>query len=364
MIERRELVRLASLCARVAPRKPQEPRMGAALLEASGGRLRLSATDQLSAIRVSAEAAVSCDGACGVPAHRLAEIASMAPDGPIGLRLTGKRLEVQAGRARTSVPVWASGEAPWSPEAVDPCLTARAPVEALAALLTAAAALPVADVERWGLNGVQFERCGEALCVRGTDGHRLAHTGMVAEAIEGDTPSDVLGSVDSLSLMARALTGCHGDATLTIGRASLSVEAGGVWLWSRAVEGEAPNARAIVPTDHTVEITCQPAELAEAVRRAMRVRESVDLCVGGALEVVAMSPIGEHRETVPADLAFKHATMMRVRGAYLIDALAPLAGLAVIRQAGALSPVTVTAGSAPSLDGAEYTAIVMPMRPD
>lgn len=360
-VSKEAAVRAAKVCARVAPRKAVTPELGCVLLEADADGLRMSATDTEIAVSLPVACVVDEDGEAAVPAARLAEVLAMAPGEAVEIRISARRLEVRSGRAVTRIAMMAADAMPPRPSEVDPCLTVTAPAPELAAFLEAASTMPVGAPKRYGLSGVLLSVDG-ALCATSTDGHRLHRIG-VDLPTEGEGPRQSLAPCAGMAALASALGGAEGDATLTVGEGAMRVECAGAVAWARMLDGEFPDASAVMPTTHAYRITVRPGDLAAAVQRAARAHAKVTLTPSGDLvEVSTSSTEGEHREGVAAEVEGEAPTI-HLGATLLRDALAFIGGETVeIRSAHALAPVSITDGSAPSLSGVGRTALIMPMR--
>lgn len=377
-IDRAHFAAAAKIAATVAPRRPSDPVHGAVLLETAGDGIRVTATDGEAAISVRVPVvpgAVAEPGAVAVPAHRLAAVVADAPADVLTLSATDRAVTVAAGAARTRLPAWAASEAVPAPRRVDASLTVRGPAASLRAYLDRVAALPAAGAERWGLNGTALHvRDGVAVAVA-TDGHRAHKIGTSADlTVDGTPPEDALLAGDGARTLARALAAVdsaalENGAVLELGTAAARVVWADGYAWVAMLHGTAPDVGAIVPVSARLTLRVRPADLAAAVTRAARLRPSVALTVDAAAGAVVVSVDGSdgaHSEPVAAEIDGAADAPIGLAAGYLTAALSCVGGeVAQIGCNGALSPVTVTAaGVAPSMDGRDAFALIMPVRLD
>src|SRR5690349_14098264 len=85
-IERDLFADAVAWVARSLPHRPAVPVLGGVLVEATGGRLRLSASDHEVCAQAAVDAEVSESGSVLLPGRLLAEIARGLPAEPVELR--------------------------------------------------------------------------------------------------------------------------------------------------------------------------------------------------------------------------------------------------------------------------------------
>src|SRR3974377_1096963 len=103
-VSRRDLVRELSLPQGVVEKKTTIPILSNVLLEATGDRVKLTATDLELGIQCSCPARVKKDGAGTVPARKLLDFVRLLPEGEVTMKfLENHWANITAGRSRTRI---------------------------------------------------------------------------------------------------------------------------------------------------------------------------------------------------------------------------------------------------------------------
>ncbi|CAN0556684.1 unnamed protein product, partial [Laminaria digitata] len=179
-IERSTLLRSLTHVQGVVERRTTIPILSNVLLQATGGKLGLTATDMDLAIIEGTPAEVAQDGSTTVPAHTLYDIVRKLPEGSqveIGSGGEQGQLEIRSGRSKLSLttlpsedfPVMSDGDLPHS-------FTISA--ELLRRLVDRTRFAMSTEETRYYLNGLYFHAAetdgSPVLRIVATDGHRLA----------------------------------------------------------------------------------------------------------------------------------------------------------------------------------------------
>src|ERR1035438_8169808 len=103
-VSKADLVRELSLSQGVVEKKTTIPILSNVLLEASGDRITLTATDLELGIRCSCPVRVKKEGAGTVPARKLLDFVRLLPDGDINIKfLENHWASITAGRSKTKI---------------------------------------------------------------------------------------------------------------------------------------------------------------------------------------------------------------------------------------------------------------------
>src|SRR5499427_3697626 len=180
-VSKADLVRELSLSQGVVEKKTTIPILSNVLLEASGDRVNLTATDLELGIRCSCPARVKKEGSGTVPARKLLDYMRLLPEGDVNMKfLENHWASITSGRSRTRIAGMSREsypELPAMPEA-----TAEIPVKTLAAMIARTGFAISMEESRFTLNGALLVMRPEGLTMVATDGHRLAY--MQAPAAE------------------------------------------------------------------------------------------------------------------------------------------------------------------------------------
>src|SRR3954466_16272343 len=104
-VSRSDLVRELSLSQGVVEKKTTIPILSNVLLEATGDRISLTATDLELGIRCSCPARVKKEGSGTVPAKKLLDYVRLLPEGDVNMKFMDNHwAHITSGRSRTKIP--------------------------------------------------------------------------------------------------------------------------------------------------------------------------------------------------------------------------------------------------------------------
>jgi len=288
--------------------RPTVQIFGSVLLQASGGRLELAATDMEISVRSSFDVDVESDGSAAVPGRLLSDIVRLLPASSVEIayRAEENTLLVQSGSAAYSIRTYAVEDFPRLPDvgAVSLSTLAAAPFfDAVTSVGRAAGR----DESRPVLTGIFVRLSAGNLVMVATDSYRLSAreteiAGSAAE-LEAIVPARAL---DELKRIA------GGAEEIQLGTLDNHVVFGvnGTWLTSRRIDGQFPDHTKLIPdaSEFTVQLELPRAELLEVVRRmAVMAHRASPLRLRleeGELTVSAQTQdVGEARETLPVSFA-------------------------------------------------------------
>src|SRR6476646_9695142 len=133
-VNKSELVRELSLSQGVVEKKTTIPILSNVLLEASGDRITLTATDLELAIRCSCPARVKKEGSGTVPAKKLLDYVRLLPEGDVNMKfLENHWANITAGRSRTRMAGMSRESFPELPQM--PAPMAEIPVKTLTSMI-------------------------------------------------------------------------------------------------------------------------------------------------------------------------------------------------------------------------------------
>src|SRR3954451_6823124 len=103
-VSKQELLKELTATQGVVERKTTIPILSNFLLEASDGKLTITATDLDLSLRTSCPAKVKKEGACTVPARKLYEYVKLLGDGDISIKLLENHwVQIRSGRSNTKM---------------------------------------------------------------------------------------------------------------------------------------------------------------------------------------------------------------------------------------------------------------------
>src|SRR5215471_17884089 len=172
-VNKSDLVRELSLSQGVVEKKTTIPILSNVLLEASGERVTLTATDLELGIRCSCPARIKKEGSGTVPARKLLDFVRLLPEGDVTMKfLENHWANITAGRSRTRIAGMSRESFPELPDM--PAKIAEVPVRTLASMIGRTQFAISMEESRFTLNGALLVMRPEGLTMVATDGHRLA----------------------------------------------------------------------------------------------------------------------------------------------------------------------------------------------
>ena len=350
----------------IVERRTTIPILSNVLLEAAGGTLTVSATDQEIGVRRACSAKVKNPGTVTASARKLYEMVREFPDGDIVI--SGKDnnwIEVKAGKGRFRLVGLDPREFPEMPKATaeGARLAVKISGETLSHMLEMTSFAISSDETRMSLNGILIEGTDNGhLRIVATDGHRLA---MISRPIEGaSTGSGAILPRKAVGELRKILEADEHDIDLIVGDGVAYVMRGPVEMSMRLVEGEFPDYTQVVPKKSSKIAKVDAASLHAGLRRVSIVSgersKGVKLDLEkGKLELSTINPdVGEGTEEVDVDYDGE-PVHVGFNARYLIDVLSVLPGDKVVEIGlnDEVSPGVIRVA-----DDAEYRYIVMPMR--
>lgn len=299
-IERAGLLKALGHVHSVVERRNTIPILANVLLEASDGRLSLTATDMDLAIVDTVPAEVEVASATTVQAHTLYDIVRKLPEGAqVGIDAPGGNgvMTIRAGRSTFSLatlpaedfPKIASGELPHSFELA---------AAALRGLIDRTRFAISTEETRYYLNGIYLHAAASdkvsVLRTVATDGHRLARCEMALPAGAERMPGIIVPR-KTVNEVRKLIDGMESPVQLSLSDTRLRIASDGVVLISKLIDGSFPDYERVIPTgnDKVMEVACR--DFAAAVDRVATIAteksRAVKLSVGrNHLTVSATSP--------------------------------------------------------------------------
>src|SRR6476659_2696092 len=202
-VNKSDLVRELSLSQGVVEKKTTIPILSNVLLEASGDRITLTATDLELGIRCSCAARVKKEGSGTVPAKKLLDYVRLLPEGDVNMKfLENHWANITAGRSRTRIAGMSRESCPERPEM--PAATAEIPTKTLTSMIARTSFAISMEESRFTLNGALLLLKPDGMIMVATDGHRLAFVesgvdgGQVSTTFRALLPRKAMGEIAKL----------------------------------------------------------------------------------------------------------------------------------------------------------------------
>jgi len=363
-VSKADLARELGLSQGVVEKRTTIPILSNILLEASGDRLTLTATDLELGIRASCPARVKKEGAGTIPARKLLDYVRLLPDGDINIKfLENHWASITAGRSKTKIAGMSRESYPELP--VMPELITEIPCKQLASMITRTVFAISMEESRFTLNGALLLLKEDGMVMVATDGHRLAYVeakGEQQKSFRALIPRKAMGEIVKLADEAppEAKLSFSGDDN------HLFFQFGNRLLITRKLSGNFPDYERVLPADNVHIATLDKAEIKSAIERVAQFADERSRAIRvqfaeGEVRVFSSSvETGESEESVPTEY---HGPELEIgfNASYLLDFLRAIPqdrvafALKDQKSAGELQP------SAEVLKD-KYRYVVMPMR--
>ncbi|HSC51008.1 MAG TPA: DNA polymerase III subunit beta [Gaiellaceae bacterium] len=299
---RDELARALGIVSRGVSTRTSVQILAGILLQASGGRLELAATDMELSLRTSFEAAVQGEGSVVVPGRLLLELARLLPDADVTVehKLEEAAVEVRSGSAVYRLHTYNAEDFPRLPDA-QTAERHEVDRERLLETVSRVSRSASRDESRPVLTGVLMRFEPGHLVMAATDSYRLS---VKETGIEGDVP-ELEAIVPARALQELARIAQAGERIeLGVHENQVVFSTGDALLTTRRIDGQFPNYKQLVPEAFEHELGLPREELLEVVRRvAVMAQRNSPLRLrfaDGELTVSAQTQdVGEARESLP-----------------------------------------------------------------
>jgi DNA polymerase-3 subunit beta len=370
-VSKADLVRELGLSQGVVEKKTTIPILSNVLLEASGDRLYLTATDLELGLRTSCPAKVKKQGSGTIPAKKLLDYVRLLPDAEITVKFgenhwasltCGKSKSRIAGMSRESFP-----ELPPMPETV-----AEIPTKQLSQMIARTMFAISMEESRFTLNGALLLLSDQGLTMVATDGHRLAY--VKRNASEGSNghaayralvPRKAMGEITKLSE-----DGADSKVRFAGDDNHLFFEFGPRLLITRRLTGTFPDYERVLPQDNNHIARLQRDEIKGAIERVAQFADERSRAIrvqftAGEVKVFSSAlETGDSEESVASEYSGPDLEI-GFNAQYLLDFLRAVPqdhvafSLRDQKSAGEMQPA---AAPAEGVEQEQYRYVVMPMR--
>jgi DNA polymerase-3 subunit beta len=300
--ERDELTRQLAIVSRALSMRSTVQILSGILLESSGDRLALAATDMELSLQSSLEAAVDEPGRIVIPGRLLVDLARLLPEAEVAIAHRPEEgvVEVSCGPANYKLNTYGAEDFPRLP---DPAGTSLFTLDRAALVETAVKVSRSAsrDESRPVLTGILVRFEPGKVVMAATDSYRLS---VKETPLEGDAPElEAIVPARALTELARIAQG-GGELQLGVLENQVVFRIDGTVLTTRRIDGQFPNYSQLLPETFEHELAVARDELLDVVRRtAVMSQRNSPLRLRfaeGELTVSAQTQdLGEARESMP-----------------------------------------------------------------
>lgn len=366
-IERAALLKSLQHMQSVVERRNTIPILSNVLLDATPGRLALTATDLDLWMVEHVTAVVDQPGGTTVPAQTLYDIVRKLPDGAEVelVTETDGRLLVRAGRSRFHLPSLDREDFPLMPEGELPHKFSLSATE-LRRLIEKTRFAISTEETRYYLTGIYFHAAkgdgATTLRAVATDGHRLARIETALPKGAAQIPG-VIVPRKVVTEMLRLIEGKDEEIVLSLSESKIRAEFDGAVLTSKLIDGTFPDYQRVIPSGNDKVLEVDAKAFASAIDRVSTVSteksRAVKVALGKGKAVLSASSAENASATEELAVGYESADLeIGFNARYLIEILGEIDGeSAEFVFADAVSPTIVRDATD---QGALY--VLMPMR--
>ena len=366
-IERAALLKSLQHMQSVVERRNTIPILSNVLLDATPGRLALTATDLDLWMVEHVTAVVDQPGGTTVPAQTLYDIVRKLPDGAeVELATeTDGRLLVRAGRSRFHLPSLDREDFPLMPEGELPHKFSLSASD-LRRLIEKTRFAISTEETRYYLTGIYFHAAkgdgATTLRAVATDGHRLARIETALPKGAAQIPG-VIVPRKVVTEMHRLIEGKDEEIVLSLSESKIRAEFDGAVLTSKLIDGTFPDYQRVIPSGNDKVLEVDAKAFASAIDRVSTVSteksRAVKVVLAKGKAVLSASSAENASATEELAVGYESSDLeIGFNARYLIEILGEIDGeSAEFVFADAVSPTIVRDATDP---GALY--VLMPMR--
>lgn len=357
--ERDTLVEALSAAGRaVTTRGGALPVLAGVRMELVGDRLTVTGSDLDLTITVEVEVAGGEDGVAVLPSKLISDVARSLRPGAVDIAIEDEDARIVSAPSEFSIRVIPADEFPELSSADGDAVTLDA--SAFRAAIDQVEKAASSDDARPILTGVLMAAEEDGLRLVSTDSYRLSVRDLAGTTILGEGQK-VLVPSRALKELSRVV-GDADEITLRLGERDAGFEVGPIKVTTRLIEGDFPNYRGLIPSNHPNALTVDRETLLDAVRRVrLLAQESTPVRLAMSsegLELVAVTQdVGQAHEAVEASYSGDELTVA-FNPEYLIDGIEVAPGDEIILETvDELKPALLK-----SSDDPNFLYLLMPVR--
>ena len=321
--EKSALHAAVATASKAASARSPIPALEGILLEAAGGKLKLTGYDLKKGIYTTAEAEVKEEGSVVLAARVFGSIVSSLPEGTVTVDVEGVNASIRCGKAEFNIIGSDPSDYPELPE-VDGEAGVSLPQDILSKMIRQTI-FAVSDNEaRPVYTGELFEIADGYLTLVAVDGYRLALRREPVEGVEENCSFIVPGG--ALSDLEKLCGDTEGKVWISLGSKHISFSIGETVLVSRRLEGEFLNYKKTVPSAFSVNVTADRAALQRTMERVSliiddRLKNPLRCTFGeNEVKIVCATALGKAEDSCPVEGA-GGGVEIGFNNRYLLDAL-------------------------------------------
>lgn len=253
------------LVSHIASKNISLPILSNVLIKARKGDIKLSTTNLEMGIICKVRGKVEEEGSFTVQAKTLSDYINLLPKENITLELINQNLRIQSKNSKTLMKGLESSEFPLIPQ-VESEINIEINGKKLKDALNNVSFAVSFDETRPEINGVFFDFNEKKLTLAATDSYRLAEKGI---DLKNDVPQKgFIVPIKTIQELVRIINEEDDMLEIKISDNQILFSVGGAQLSSRLIEGQYPDYKQIIPTEHKTSIILNTADFINTVKRA------------------------------------------------------------------------------------------------
>ncbi|MET0049618.1 MAG: DNA polymerase III subunit beta [Candidatus Thiodiazotropha sp.] len=251
----------------VVERRQTLPILANILVNASQGRLNLTATDLEVELKTSTQAECTGDADFTLPARKLLDICKALPDSAqVTLDVSDDKVKIQSGKSRFTLSVLPANDYPIiEPTPSSTVLTLK---ESILCNLIENTQFAMAQQDvRYYLNGMLLELDKNDIRTVATDGHRLAMS-QKKQALEEPANLQVILPRKAVIELSRLLTNQDKEIKVELSNSYIKVLLEHSVFTSKLIDGRFPEYQRVMPTNSDKEVEAEKLSLKQSLTRA------------------------------------------------------------------------------------------------
>jgi DNA polymerase-3 subunit beta len=348
----------------IVERRHTLPILSNVLVENSGGRLSVTATDLEIQITALSDVTVPDGDAQSVtlPARKLQDpLRALPDDSTLNIDSQPSKVVVKAGKSRFNLQSMPAADYPRVTASQDKQQTVKVSQKQLRALLGLVAFAMAQQDIRYYLNGLLLVIDKSTMLAVATDGHRLSYASL---GLDGEyARQEVILPRKTVLELSKLLADDDAPATIDILTNQIRFQFGNIELVSKVIDGKFPDYNRVIPSGYARQITIDRTVLLHALQRAAilsneKFRGVRLVLANDSLKIICTNSDQEEAEE---ELEVQHSGEPLDVGFninYLLDVLMNLGAPAVTFAFGDAN----TSALVTMPERSDYKYVVMPMR--
>ena len=304
VVNKGELFKQLQYVQGVVERKTTIPILSNFLLETSGNKLEVTATDLDVTVQCSCPASIKVSGALTVSARKLFDIVRLLPDSSIHFKSANQWVQITCERSKFKVASLSKDNFPSVPTVEEAKVVL--PSDPLRYMINRCIYAITQEESRYTLNGALIILKPQSITLVTTDGHRLVFISRDLEIKGVSREKRALIPRKTLAELSKLAADPVESVEFGSSENHLFFRAAGRLLISRVLTGQFPSYEMVIPKTNDKQATLSTFDFSDALKRVAIMADEQSHAVRLSLRddqldiFSTTSEVGEAKETLPA----------------------------------------------------------------